>query len=46
VAELCAIRHILEKDGKVLYLSPLRALASEKYAEFKKYESLRKEDLM
>lgn len=42
VAELCAIRHILEKDGKVLYLSPLRALASEKYAEFKKYESLRK----
>ena len=44
VAELCAVKHILEKEGKVLYLSPLRALASEKYAEFKKYEYLRKPD--
>jgi len=42
VAELCALKHVLEEDGKVLYLSPLRALASEKYAEFKKYTVLRK----
>jgi len=42
VAELCALKHILENEGKVLYLSPLRALASEKYSEFKKYEVLRK----
>jgi helicase len=31
VAELCALKHVLEGDGKVLYLSPLRALASEKW---------------
>jgi helicase len=42
VAELCALKHVMEKNGKVLYLCPLRALASEKYAEFKKYESLAK----
>jgi helicase len=44
IAELCALKHILEKDGKVLYLTPLRALASEKYEEFKKYSVLRKAD--
>jgi len=37
VAELCALKHVLERDGKVLYLTPLRALASEKYEEFRKY---------
>jgi len=42
IAELCALQHILEKDGKVLYLTPLRALASEKYEEFKKYTAIRK----
>lgn len=42
IAELCALKHILEKGGKVLYLTPLRALASEKYEEFKKYTTLRK----
>ncbi|MCW4026788.1 MAG: DEAD/DEAH box helicase, partial [Candidatus Bathyarchaeota archaeon] len=42
VAELCALKHVIEEDGKVLYLSPLRALASEKYVEFKKYATLRK----
>ncbi|NIP66957.1 DEAD/DEAH box helicase, partial [Candidatus Bathyarchaeota archaeon] len=31
VAELCALKHIIEGNGKVLYLTPLRALASEKY---------------
>jgi len=42
VAELCALKHVLERDGKVLYLSPLRALASEKFEEFKKYTNIRK----
>jgi len=42
VAELCALKHILEKGGKVLYLTPLRALANEKYEEFKKYSSIKK----
>ena len=42
VAELCALKHVLELDGKVLYLSPLRALASEKFEEFQKYKKIRK----
>jgi helicase len=42
IAELCALKHILKKNGKVLYLTPLRALASEKYEELRKYSSLRK----
>jgi len=40
VAELCALKHILEKDGKTIYLTPLRALASEKFEEFKKYTAI------
>ncbi|MGQ9461168.1 MAG: DEAD/DEAH box helicase [Candidatus Bathyarchaeaceae archaeon] len=44
IAELCALKHVLERDGKVLYLTPLRALASEKYEEFKKYTGIRKKD--
>jgi helicase len=31
IAELCALQHVLKGDGKVLYLSPLRALANEKW---------------
>jgi len=42
VAELCALKHLLEKDGKVLYLTPLRALANEKFTEFKKYTAIKK----
>ena len=42
IAELCALKHVLERDGKVLYLAPLRALAWEKYEEFKRYEEIRK----
>ena len=42
VAEFCALKHILEKNGKTIYLTPLRALASEKFQEFKKYTSIRK----
>lgn len=44
VAEFCALKHILEKNGKTIYLTPLRALASEKYQEFKRYTSIRKSD--
>jgi len=44
IAELCALRHVLERNGKVLYLAPLRALASEKYEEFKKYSVITKRD--
>ncbi|MEM1767180.1 MAG: DEAD/DEAH box helicase, partial [Candidatus Bathyarchaeia archaeon] len=40
IAELCAMKHVLERDGKVLYLTPLRALANEKYEEFNKYSSI------
>ncbi|TDA33609.1 MAG: hypothetical protein DSO02_03850, partial [Hadesarchaea archaeon] len=35
VAELCMLRSILVEGGKALYIVPLRALASEKYEEFK-----------
>jgi helicase len=44
LAEFCAIKHILEKNGKTVYLTPLRALASEKYEEFKKYSAIAKKD--
>ena len=44
IAELCALKHVLEKNGKVIYLTPLRALASEKFEEFRKYTSIRKQD--
>ncbi|MEM3549878.1 MAG: DEAD/DEAH box helicase [Candidatus Bathyarchaeia archaeon] len=44
VAELCALKHVLEGEGKVLYLTPLRALASEKYEEFKKYSAITKKN--
>ncbi|MBN1244523.1 DEAD/DEAH box helicase, partial [Candidatus Bathyarchaeota archaeon] len=43
-AELCGLKHVLEKNGKVVYLSPSRALANEKFDEFKKYTSIRKAD--
>jgi len=42
IAEFCALKHVLEKDGKALYLTPLRALASEKYQEFQKYGTIQK----
>ncbi|MHA2394549.1 MAG: DEAD/DEAH box helicase, partial [Promethearchaeota archaeon] len=42
IAELCAMNHILEQKGKVLYLTPLRALTWEKYEEFQKYTNLEK----
>jgi len=42
IAEFCSLKHILERNGKVIYLTPLRALANEKFDEFKKYTSIRK----
>lgn len=42
IAELCAVKHIFDRGGKVLYLTPLRALTSEKYQDFKKYSSVKK----
>jgi len=40
LAMLAIIKHISEKKGKMVYLSPLKALASEKFNEFKKLESI------
>ena len=42
VAELVILKSILEKGGKALYLTPLRALTSEKYEDFLKYSALEK----
>jgi helicase len=42
VAELVIIKSVLEKGGKALYLTPLRALASEKYEDFQKYRDVEK----
>jgi helicase len=44
IAELCGLKQVLERHGKVIYLCPLRALASEKFDDFKKYSSIRKPD--
>ncbi len=44
IAEMCALKHILENDGKVLYLTPLRALTWEKFEEFQAYNKLTKPD--
>jgi helicase len=39
IAELATLNHILN-DGKVLYITPLVSLASEKYKYFKQFECL------
>lgn len=44
VAELAVLKKVLNGEGKALYLTPLRALASEKYEEFQKYSALEKPD--
>ncbi|MEJ2744330.1 MAG: DEAD/DEAH box helicase [bacterium] len=36
IAEMCMVKNVLEKRGRCLYVVPLRALASEKYEDFKK----------
>ncbi len=35
VAEFCMLKSVFEASGKCLYIVPLRALASEKYKEFR-----------
>jgi len=40
IATLGIIKNLLDKKGKIVYLSPLKALASEKFAEFKKLETI------
>ena len=41
IAELCLLKTILNEGGRALYICPLKALASEKYQDFKKkYEKL------
>lgn len=41
MAELCMLQSILLHNGRCLYIAPLKALASEKYNDFKnKYASL------
>ena len=42
VAELAVLKSILEHEGKALYLTPLRALASEKFEDFQKYTEIEK----
>jgi len=39
IAYLAALKHVREKKGKVLYIVPLRALASEKGEELHKFSS-------
>ncbi|MFX1474176.1 MAG: DEAD/DEAH box helicase, partial [Promethearchaeota archaeon] len=40
IAETCFLKTILERGMKCLYLTPLRALASEKYDDFLLFEEL------
>jgi len=40
IATLAMIKYLINKNGKVIYLSPLRALAAEKFSEFKKIEKI------
>jgi len=40
IAEIMALKVVLEQKGKVLYLAPLKALAAEKQEDFQKYEEL------
>ena len=43
IAELAALKSIIEKKGKAVYIVPLKALASEKYRDFRKrYEKTAK----
>lgn len=40
IAVLAMINYLSKNKGKIVYLSPLRALASEKFSEFKKFEAI------
>src|SRR5712692_3682804 len=40
IATLAIIKHLYGKKGKIVYLSPLKALASEKFSEFERLKSI------
>ncbi len=40
VAYLAALRHVLERGGKALYIVPLRALAAEKFEDLRRFDGL------
>ncbi len=40
IAMLAILSYVSKNNGKVIYLSPLRALAAEKFSEFKKLEKI------
>lgn len=40
IATIAMINYLSENSGKIVYLSPLRALATEKFSEFKKLETV------
>ncbi len=40
IALIAILNNISKKKGKIIYLSPLKALASEKFSDFKKLETL------
>lgn len=40
IAILALLSYLSKNNGKVIYLSPLRALAAEKFSEFKKLEKI------
>ena len=40
IAMLATLSHLSKNKSKVIYLTPLRALASEKFEEFKKLEKI------
>jgi len=43
IAELASLKSIIERKGKTIYIVPLKALASEKFKDFKrKYQNLAK----
>ena len=39
VSEIVMVNRLLREGGKAVYLVPLKALAEEKYREFKEWES-------
>jgi helicase len=40
IATMAMLNYLSKNKGKIVYLSPLRALAAEKFSEFKKFESI------
>ncbi len=40
LAEIIAVNNVMKGRGKTVYLTPLKALAGEKYEDFKKYEAI------